>query len=97
MPKLNGIEAVPAEVNCAVPRIAMSWQYFAVASQKSTTPGVTVFPPEVTSAVSVTAVCAGTVGEERISVVVEGEGVLAHVVPGTPRPSMSSRYEIIRT
>jgi hypothetical protein len=53
--------AVPALVNCAVPRIWMSVQCAAVASQKFTWPAVTTVPPAFTVAVSVTTVPVTTV------------------------------------
>ena len=48
--------AVPAVVNCAMPRMWTSVQYFAVASQKSTWPVVRAVVPAFTVAVRVTMV-----------------------------------------
>src|SRR5882762_8236112 len=70
IPSLNLIEAVPLEVNCAVPSTAVPSQYLATASQKVTSPGTTGEPPAVTAAVSVTAEPLSTVPSESASVVV---------------------------
>jgi hypothetical protein len=72
--------AVPVLVNWAEPRIWMSSQYFAVASQKLTRPVVTGVVPAVTAAVRVTTVPEATVEtalpfEVMVSVVVVGAGV----------------------
>ena len=63
------IEAVPADVNWAVPMIAELLQYVADALQKITRPFVTAEPFD-TAAVKVTAVPRVTVEADKVSVVV---------------------------
>ena len=58
---MNFMVAVPPVVNCAVPRIWMSVQYAAVASQNFTSPGVTGVVPASTVAVRVTTLPEATV------------------------------------
>jgi hypothetical protein len=73
-PKIVTNCAVPFEVSCAVPSMAMSSQKLALASQKSTCPGVTGFVPDVTVAVNVRAVPWLTLFDDTAKVVVVGLG-----------------------
>ena len=57
---MNFNTAVPALVNCAMPRRWLSSQYAAVASQNLTCPVVKVADPALTAAVNVTTLPAAT-------------------------------------
>jgi hypothetical protein len=75
--------AVPAFVNWAVPRMWMSVQYVAEASQKLTCPVFTLVEPAITVAVSVTTVPEATVVTEP------PPELMARVVVVAPLPAQA--------
>src|SRR3984957_2854109 len=80
-PSVSSMAALPEEVSCALPRIALPAQRAAVASQNKTVPGATGAPPLATVAVSVAAAPAAMDAPGRmVSVVVVESAETAMVV-----------------
>src|SRR5271169_6173266 len=91
MPGTNFSVAVPAVVNCAVPRIAEFSHKRAVASQKVTAPGDTGPVAAVTVAVRVTAVPEGTVVTVSPATVTASVVAVGVVGPrAVPMPSLAT-------
>jgi len=91
------MDAVPAELNCAVPSQWISVQLLAVASQKFTCPTVTADVPAITAAVNVTGLPAATVVTGLPSAVNVSDVVVATadralvVAPSTTRLKSKAR------